>query len=130
MITAATTSRTTLAALGLALALGACSSDDAASPEATSPGQATDAAEATIDDFRFRPETLEVGAGSTVTWTNEDDTAHTVTAGSEDAPEEDRFDLEVGAAGDTVSHTFDEPGSYAYFCELHPFMTGTVEVSG
>lgn len=130
MITAATASRTTLAALGLALALGACSTDDTTSPEATSPGQTSDATEATIDDFRFRPETIEVGSGGTVTWTNEDDTAHTVTAGSEEAPEEDRFDLEVGAAGDTVSHTFDEPGSYAYFCELHPFMTGTVEVSG
>ena len=83
-----------------------------------------------IDDFRFVPETITVASGTEITWTNQDATAHTVTAGTPDAPEPDRFDLEVAEQGDTVSTSFDETGTYAYFCELHPFMLGTVEVTG
>lgn len=138
------TTRTTVLALSL-LALAACGDGDTTS----SAGQTTPAADSQtsapadegqaaaseqsavdIDDFRFKPETITVAAGTEVTWTNQDDTAHTVTAGSEDDPKPDEFDLEVDAQGDTVSTTFDEPGSYPYFCELHPFMEGTVEVDG
>ena len=104
---------------------------DVADP--TEPPVATDVTETTevaIDDFRFAPETVTVPVGSTITWSNEDATAHTVTAGSEAAPEPERFDLEVDEQGETVRTTFDAPGTYAYYCELHPFMVGTVEVSG
>lgn len=82
-----------------------------------------------IDDFRYAPETITVPTGTSVTWTNEDATAHTVTAGTPDAPETSTFDEDVDEQGQTVSVTFDTPGTYAYFCELHPFMTGTVEVT-
>lgn len=141
------TSRATAATVGLLLALAACSPDDDASTGAESPTSAStqdsgepvstedsrepagsETTEIAIDDFRFDPEAIEVQAGTEVVWTNEDGTAHTVTAGSEGSPEAERFDLDVTKQGDTVSHTFDEPGTYAYFCELHPFMTATVEV--
>lgn len=83
-----------------------------------------------IDDFAFRPETVTVPAGTTITWSNDDATAHTVTAGDEDEPDPDTFDLAVDEQGQTVAFTFDEAGTYAYYCELHPFMTGVVEVTG
>lgn len=91
---------------------------------------ATGPAAVDIDDFRFAPETITVPVGSEITWTNQDATAHTVTAGSEQEPRTDDVDLDVTAQGDTVSSTFAAPGTYDYFCELHPFMQGTVEVTG
>lgn len=120
------TRRSTLAVLAaLALGLAACSGDDPATP-ATAGGEAT----VEIDDFAYAPGTVTVEVGTTVVWSNEDATRHTVTAGTEDAPAPDDFDLEVDEQGQTVRRTFDEPGTHAYFCELHPFMTGTVEVTG
>lgn len=81
----------------------------------------------TIQDFAFEPATAEVSAGSTITWTNEDGVTHTVTAGSPGAAE-GTFDdsLDAGASAEV---TFDEPGSYPYFCAIHPTMTGEVVVS-
>jgi plastocyanin len=61
--------------------------------------------------YRFDPETIEVEAGSTVTWTNEDNFTHTVQVGGQE-------DHEVGR-GESVSITFDEPGTYHYVCTLH-----------
>ena len=138
---------TALVAAGvLALGLAACGDDAPAAdappasateaPSASAPttdaSGATDASGTTveIDDFGYDPETVTVAAGSTVTWTNEDATRHTVTAGSEDAPDPDRFDEEVTEQGQAVEVAFDEPGTYAYYCVVHPFMTGTVEVTG
>lgn len=83
-----------------------------------------------IDDFRFAPASIEVSSGTTVTFTNEDATAHTVTAGSKDDPQPEQFDERVDEKGQTIEWTFDEPGTYAYYCELHPFMEGTVTVTG
>lgn len=81
-----------------------------------------------IATFTFDPEAVTVPSGSTVTWVNEDATRHTVTAGTEQEPG-DLFDEEVDEVGDEVTVTFDEPGTYEYFCVLHPFMTGVVEVT-
>jgi plastocyanin len=61
--------------------------------------------------YRFAPETIEVEAGSTVTWTNEDNFTHTVRV-------EGQKDHEVGR-GESVSIVFDEPGTYDYVCTLH-----------
>jgi plastocyanin len=61
--------------------------------------------------YRFDPETIEVKAGSTVTWTNEDNFTHTVQV-------ERQEDHEVGT-GESFSVTFDEPGTYRYVCTLH-----------
>lgn len=77
-----------------------------------------------IADFEFGPVALSVGVGDTVTWSNQDEAAHTVTSvgegplGSDDLGQDATYEL-----------TFSEAGTYAYFCELHPFMKGSVEVA-
>ncbi|HSP04903.1 MAG TPA: plastocyanin/azurin family copper-binding protein [Acidimicrobiales bacterium] len=84
-------------------------------------------AEVSISDFSFQPDRIDVGAGATVTWTNDDGVPHTVTAGTADAVG-DTFDEPV-EAGQTAEVTFDEAGTYDYFCAIHPTMTGQVVVS-
>ena len=81
-----------------------------------------------VQGFRFQPETLQVSAGATVTWTNEDDIEHTATAGTPDTPSGE-FDVALDGAGATGTHTFDAPGTYAYFCEVHNSMLGEIVVS-
>ena len=71
--------------------------------------------------YRFDPKTIEIKAGDTVTWTNEDNFTHTVEVGGQD-------DHKVGR-GDSVEITFDKPGTYHYVCTLHSQdMEGTVIV--
>jgi amicyanin len=78
----------------------------------------------TIDNFVFEPARLTVKAGTTVTWTNRDDIPHTVAA-------KDRaFKSKVMDTDESYSFTFSTPGEYAYFCSLHPHMTGTIVVEG
>ena len=83
----------------------------------------------TIDTFQFSPDPLEVEAGTTVRFTNADPTTHTVTAGTREAPEPERFDESL-AEGADAEITFDEPGRFPYFCMIHsgPGMTGEVVV--
>jgi plastocyanin len=76
----------------------------------------------TIDNFTFSPATLTVSSGTTVTWTNQDDMVHTVTEAKR------LFSSQGLETGDTYSHTFTAPGTYTYFCALHPRMTATVIV--
>ncbi len=76
----------------------------------------------TIDNFSFSPATLTVPSGTTVTWTNQDDMVHTVTAADR------AFSSQGLETGDTYAHTFTAPGTYTYFCALHPRMTATVIV--
>jgi plastocyanin len=72
--------------------------------------------------YRFDPGTIEIEAGDTVTWTNNDNFTHTVKVDGQD-------DHRVGR-GDSVSITFDKPGTYHYVCTLHSKdMDGTVIVS-
>jgi plastocyanin len=78
----------------------------------------------TIDNFVFEPARLTVKAGTTVTWLNRDDIPHTVAA-------KDRlFKSKVMDTDESYSFTFSIPGEYAYFCSLHPHMTGTIVVEG
>jgi plastocyanin len=101
------------------------------SAETTATDEGTDSAdaaatgqvEATIADLAFQPATIEIDAGASVTWTNEDSVPHTVTARTDD------FNSGVMQQGDTYSQTFDELGTYDYFCAIHPSMTGTVTVT-
>ena len=72
------------------------------------------------------PERTEVDAGTKVTWTNRDDAPHTATA-ADDAQRE-MFDTGVIKKDKSAAVTFDRPGEYAYICDLHPFMKGTVVV--
>ena len=81
------------------------------------------ATEPVIADFAFSPDPIEINAGDTVTWTNEDDFAHTVTA------DDDSFDSDNIDGGGTFEQTFDEAGEFAYHCAIHNQMTGTVVVS-
>jgi plastocyanin len=78
---------------------------------------------ASIVDFAFDPGEVEVPAGSTVTWQNHGEAPHTVTAG------DGTFDSGLIAAGATWARTFTTPGTYAFVCQFHPEMVGTVVVS-
>ena len=84
---------------------------------------AQDGAAVTIVDFAFQPASLEVPAGSTVTWMNSGAAPHTVTA------DEGAFDSDRLAPGASFSQTFDTAGTFTYHCEIHPQMTGTVVVT-
>ena len=75
-----------------------------------------------IDNFSFSPKALTVKAGTTVTWTNHDDIPHNVVS------TEKKFSSPVLDTDQNFSFTFSEPGSYPYFCKIHPMMTGTVIV--
>jgi plastocyanin len=81
-----------------------------------------DAAGITIDDFVFGPQTLTVPVGATVTWTNSDDIPHTAVS------TDGLFKSKVLDTDETFSHTFTKPGTYAYYCTIHPKMTGTIVV--
>ena len=74
-----------------------------------------------IDNFTFNPPQVKVKAGTKVTWTNRDDIPHTVT----DPP---AFRSKALDSEQSFSFTFTTPGTYTYFCSLHPHMTGTIVV--
>jgi hypothetical protein len=76
----------------------------------------------TIVDFSFEPGDLRVPVGTTVAWQNAGTAPHTVTA------EDGSFDSGTIAAGSSFSRTFDAAGSFAFTCQFHPEMTGTVVV--
>jgi len=80
--------------------------------------------EVKIDNFSFAPATLTLAAGTTVTWTNRDDIPHTVV--STDDPK--TFKSKVLDTDEKFSFTFSKPGTFAYFCSIHPKMTGKVIV--
>jgi plastocyanin len=90
-------------------------------PAAAAPAKAQAVA---IKGFAFTPQVLTVSAGTTVTWTNQDDDPHTVTANDKS------FHSAALDTDDAFSFTFTKPGTYAYFCSLHPHMTGKVIVKG
>lgn len=75
-----------------------------------------------IDNFSFNPKEITVPKGTTVTWTNRDDVPHTVTSTDQ------KFRSKALDTGDQFSFTFTEPGTYAYFCSVHPMMTGKIVV--
>jgi len=77
-----------------------------------------------IENFAFIPKELDIAAGTTVTWQNADDVPHTAT--SKDDPQV--FDSGPLDTDDKFSFTFSKPGKYAYYCKVHPHMTGVVVV--
>jgi plastocyanin len=79
-------------------------------------------------DECYMPSTVTIGAGGTVTWTNDDTAAHTVTSGTPTDGPDGTFDSSIVMAGKTFEHTFDDSGEYDYFCIVHPWMTGNVIV--
>ena len=79
-------------------------------------------------DACYIPSSVSIGVGETVTWSNDDTAAHTVTSGTASGGPEGVFDSSLFAAGTTFSHTFEEEGTFDYFCMVHPWMVGNVIV--
>ena len=75
-----------------------------------------------IDNFSFTPVTLTVPPGTKVTWTNADDIPHTVVA------DDKTFKSKVLDTDEAFTYTFDKPGTYSYFCSIHPKMTAKIVV--
>jgi plastocyanin len=78
--------------------------------------------EVKIDNFVFGPQSLTISAGTTVTWINHDDIPHTVVSN------DGVFKSKVLDTDDKFSFTFAKPGTYPYFCSIHPKMTAKVVV--
>ena len=126
--------------LGLAAMAAGCGQDEstgsvpppappmaAMSPAAATPAPPPAAAksqvlEVAIDNFSFTPPTVTVSAGTTVTWVNHDDVPHTVTANDRG------FASKALDTDERYSRLFATPGTYAYYCAVHPHMTGQVIV--
>ncbi len=93
--------------------------------DAAQGAEAPAAAEVPVDirDFAYSPNPVEIAAGDTVTWTNQDEVPHTATG-------EDRDVLQSGtiSPGASFSQVFAEAGEFGYFCEFHPNMAGTIVV--
>jgi len=75
-----------------------------------------------IDNFSFTPATLTVKAGTQITWTNGDDIPHTVVSDSQ------VFKSKVLDTDEKFTFTASKPGTYSYFCSIHPKMIGKVVV--
>ena len=78
--------------------------------------------EVAITKFAFAPKEITIAPGTRVTWTNRDETPHTVTATDKS------FASKGMDTGDRFEHTFDREGDFAYLCTVHPFMTGVMHV--
>ncbi|MBB1157437.1 cupredoxin domain-containing protein [Amycolatopsis dendrobii] len=128
--------------IAAALALPACAASPpaapppAATPMASMPGMtpppSSSAATASstanavaIKDFAFAPAATTVKKGTTVTWTNQDQDAHTVTSTGSGGP----LRSPTLQTGQSYQYTFGAPGTFEYLCTIHPFMTATVTVT-
>ena len=91
------------------------------------------AAEITVSmqELAYSPAQLTVAAGDTIVWVNDDGYPHDVVSGLPGREDEgQRFQSPMLDEGERFSHTFTEPGTYDYFCSLHPFMLAQVTVGG
>ena len=75
-----------------------------------------------IDNFSFGPADVKIPVGTTVTWTNRDDVPHVV------ASDAKLFKSKPLDTDDHFSFTFTKPGTYVYYCAIHPKMTAKVVV--
>jgi plastocyanin len=87
---------------------------------------ATEAAtsQVTIQNFAFQPDPIKIAVGSSITWTNRDSVGHTASAS------DNSFDTNILNTGQSATITFNTAGTFPYICTVHPFMKGTVEVTG
>lgn len=135
--------RTVLVGAAVALAVASCGSSGATGGDTGGAGGHHSGAESDSGDkvvtklLSFGPDKLTVAVGTTVTWEVSDSIAHTVTTGTfslggDGLRTEEEPDGTVDkplAPGESVSFTFDEPGTYTYFCTIHKGMNGEVEVT-
>ena len=110
------------AALAILAAAAVLPAAAAQATETQAAGTQAAETEVKIDNFTFAPQRITVKAGTTVTWTNDDDIPHTV------ASKTKLFKSKALDTGDKFSFTFTTPGAYEYFCSLHPHMTATIVV--
>jgi len=119
----------TLRSALVAAALGAATATLLAAvviPTWTQTASAQNAAPAgavSIDNFTFTPQSLKVKAGTTVTWNNKDDIPHGIASSDNAFKKSKALDTD-----DSFSYTFTTPGTYQYFCYIHPHMVGTIVV--
>jgi len=111
-----------LRAIGLlSAAMALCGTGAAmAADVASSSGAAYQVA---IQNFAFAPKTLTVPVGTRITWTNRDEEPHVVVSAGALFTSSKALD-----SGDTYTVTFSKPGTYAYYCSIHPMMVGTIIV--
>jgi len=98
---------------------------DPAAPETNAPapsGEAVRSAKVEMVDNAFEPPTVTVQVGGKVIWQNEGEAPHTATA------DDGSFDTGTVEPGKLKSQSFKRPGTFSYICEIHPEMTGSVEV--
>ncbi len=107
--------RFTSAVFGVLLLLGAIGLHSASAADSSS-------AAVQIDNFSFTPQEITVKAGTTITWTNRDDIPHTVVSTDE------TFKSKALDTDDKFTTTLTKPGTYPYFCSIHPKMTGKIIV--
>lgn len=132
----------------LLLVLAACTAETASTPTAGADAPTDAPTDASTDEpedpdepaageeqvrlssFGYDPSSLTIAAGTTVVFTNADSLAHTVTHGTDGQAVDDPFVDEQVDRSETVSVTFDEPGTYDLTCRFHPDMNMTITVEG
>jgi plastocyanin len=107
-----------MAILAIALWVGTASRADAALADAKSGSETA----IKIDNFSFSPATVTVPAGTTVRWTNADDIPHTIVS------DDKSFKSKTLDTDEQFAYTFSKPGTYSYYCGLHPKMTARIVV--
>jgi manganese oxidase len=93
-------------------------------PVASEPPQSLARSNVVVKLFQFQPGRIQVKAGTTVTWVNDDEIFHTVTM----EKKVDGFDAPLDGKGQSFSFTFRQLGIYAYYCDRHEHMRGEIEV--
>jgi plastocyanin len=112
--------RTSLTALAAAAALVVAGCGGGGEDEASA---VSEDGQVLIADFKYDPEEITVETGQPVTFLNSDVAPHTATADDEKSFDTGRLEIE-----DEGELSFDEAGTYGYFCDFHPFMKGSIEV--
>ncbi len=111
---------------GVSLGAAGCGgSDGGTGSEGGGAGTASAKQTVQIASYKYLPETVEVQARGSITWKNEDDALHNAQTDDGGTGAFDTKDLDLG---DSKRLTFEEPGTYSYYCIYHRFMEGTVEV--
>ena len=103
--------------------------DHVAATVTNAPGSSIPGCEVTADGC-FIPSTVTIDVGGEVIWENADTMSHTITSGTAAEGLDGHFDSSLVKSGSTFSHTFNEAGTFDYFCMVHPWMVGSVVVSG
>jgi plastocyanin len=113
-----------IAGLAAALVLGVGFFSTGRKGSVTQAQQKLETTEVKIDNFTFGPAALTVPVGTTVTWINKDDIPHTVVS----TDDSKTLKSKVLDTDEKFSFTFSKPGTFPYFCSIHPKMTGKVIV--